>query len=262
MGLFDIFSNKNAQDAANARIAGINQGYTDATGAVQTGLNNANQYYGSAYNAWAPLAGQGAAGANAYADALGLNGPEGNARAQVAFQNNPGYQFQLQSGLGAIDRAAAARGRVQSGNTLAAEQQYGSNLANQGWSNYLAAFNPLLSQQTAAAQGQSGVLTNQAGTNYNSGLQLGNLGWQKGTGIGDAQAAADLAKNQASANLWGVLLGGASLGANMLGFTNGGLGRSLGSLGGNSLATAMNQGVNPYAWSSLGINRYSPQGLQ
>jgi len=168
----------------------------------------------------------------------------------------------LQSGLSAIDRAAAARGRVQSGNTLAAEQQYGSNLANQGWSNYLAAFNPLLSQQTAAAQGQSGVLTNQAGTNYNSGLQLGNLGWQKGTGIGDAQAAADLAKNQASANLWGVLLGGASLGANMLGFTNGGLGRSLGSLGGNSLATAMNQGVNPYAWSSLGINRYSPQGLQ
>ncbi len=218
MGLFDIFSNKNAQDAANARIAGINQGYTQATGAVQSGLNNANQYYNQAYGAWAPLAGQGAAGANAYADALGLNGPEGNARAQAAFQNNPGFQTQLQTGIDAIDRGAAARGMTQSGNTLAAEQAYGNNLANQNWSNYLAAYNPLLSQQTAAAQGQSGVLTGQGNVNYLGGTQLGQYGWQQATGIGDAQAAADLAKNQASANLWGVLLGGAKLGSNLLGF--------------------------------------------
>ena len=31
----------------------------------------------------------------------GLNGPEGNARAQAAFRNNPAYQFQLQQGLAA-----------------------------------------------------------------------------------------------------------------------------------------------------------------
>jgi hypothetical protein len=221
MGLFDIFSNKNAQDAANAQIAGINQGYTQATGAVQAGLGNANQYYNAAYGAWAPLAGQGAAAGNAYTDALGLNGAEGNARAQAAFQNNPGYQFQLQSGLDAVDRGAAARGRVQSGNTLAAEQAYGNNLANQNWYNFLGSYNPLLSQQTAAAQGQSGVLSNQAGTNYNAGTVLGNYGWQQGTGIGNAQAAADLAKNAASQNLWNVILGGAKLGANVLGFNSG-----------------------------------------
>ena len=218
MGLFDIFSSKNAERAAADRIAGINRGYDLATGAVQGGLNNANQYYNQAYGAWTPLAGQGTAAGSAYADALGLNGAEGNARAQAAFQNNPGYQFQLQSGLDAIDRGAAARGRVQSGNTLAAEQQYGANLANQGWSNYLTAFNPLLSQQTAAAQGQAGALTSQAGANYLGGVQLGQYGWQKGTGIGDAQAAADLAKNQASANLWGVLLNGAKLGSNLWGY--------------------------------------------
>jgi hypothetical protein len=218
MGLFDIFSNKNAQDAANARIAGINQGYDLASNAVQGGLNTANQYYNSAYGSWAPLAGQGAAGANAYMDALGLNGPAGNARALAGFQNNPGYQAQLQTGVDAIDRGAAARGMTQSGNTLAAEQQYGQNLANQGYNQYLNTFLPLLSQQTAAAQGQAGVLQNQAGTNFAGGQLLGNYGWQKGTGIGDAQAAADLAKNQASANLWNVLMGGARLGANILGY--------------------------------------------
>jgi hypothetical protein len=71
------------------------------------------------------------------------------------------------------------------------------------------------------------VLQNQAGTNFAGGQLLGNYGWQKGTGIGDAQAAADLAKNQASANLWNVLMGGAGLASNMLGFYNGGLGRMI-----------------------------------
>ena len=211
MGLFDIFSNKNAKAAAQARIAGINQGYDLATSALQGGLYSANQYYNQAYSGWGPLMGQGAAAGNAYSDALGLNGPEGNARALAGFQNNPSYQAQLQSGIDAIDRGAAARGMTMSGNTIAAEQQYGRDLANQGYNQYLQTFLPLLQQQTAAAQGQSGVLSNQANTNFAGGQALGNYGWQKGTGIGDANAAAVLAKNQASANLWGAIMGGAKL---------------------------------------------------
>src|ERR1051325_7591872 len=154
MGLFDIFSNKNAQDAANARIAGINQGYDLASSALQGGLDTANRYYNQAYGSWTPLAQQGAQASNDYADALGLNGPAGNARALAAFQNNPAYRAQLQMGVDALDRGAAARGMLQSGNTLAAEQQYGQNLANQGYNQYLNTFLPLLNQQTAAAQGQ------------------------------------------------------------------------------------------------------------
>jgi hypothetical protein len=218
MGLFDIFSNKNAQAAANAKIAGINQGYSNATNALQTGIDSANNYYGQAGNAWNVLLGQGNRAGSAYADALGLNGPEGNARAQTAFQNNPGYQFQLQTGIDAIDRGAAAKGMVNSGNTLAGEQAYGTNLANQSWSNYLNSFNPLLNQQTAATAGLSGTLGNQANLNYLGNSQIGQYGWQQGTGIGDAQAAAELAKNSASANLWNVLMGGAKLGSQVLGY--------------------------------------------
>lgn len=228
MGLFDIFSNKNAQDAANAKIAGINQGYNSATGAVQTGIDSANNYYNSAGNAWQTLMGQGNQAGSAYADALGLNGPDGNARAKTAFQSNPGYQFAQDMTTQATDRGAAARGMVASGNTINAEQTNANNLANQQWSSYLNSFSPLLNQQTAATAGLSGTLGNQANINYLGNSQIGQYGWQQGTGIGDAQAAADLAKNSASANLWNVLMGGTALGSNMLGFNSGGLGKLLG----------------------------------
>jgi hypothetical protein len=52
--------------------------------------------------------------------------------------NEPGYQFELQEGNQAIDRAAGARGGRYSGGTLKALQRYGQGLAQQ---NYGEAFN-------------------------------------------------------------------------------------------------------------------------
>lgn len=62
MGIFDIFTNKNAQDAANAQRAAIQQGYGQLsdlygqgrdtlTGNVNTGLGDLSQQYGAAQNA-------------------------------------------------------------------------------------------------------------------------------------------------------------------------------------------------------------------
>tara|TARA_R110000824_G_scaffold355813_1_gene543029 strand:- start:2220 stop:2942 length:723 start_codon:yes stop_codon:yes gene_type:complete len=98
--------------------------------------------------------------------------------------NEPGYQFELQEGNQAIDRAAGARGGRYSGGTLKALQRYGQGLAQQ---NYGEAFNRdnvsktrqynMLGGSVDAGQGASstvgGFLQNQ-GTNQ--ARHLGTLG--------------------------------------------------------------------------------------
>ncbi len=56
--------------------------------------------------------------------------------AQAAAQ--PGYQFALQQGLGAIQNSAAAQGTLGSGNTLKGIDDYASQAATQNYSNVLA----------------------------------------------------------------------------------------------------------------------------
>lgn len=54
-----------------------------------------------------------------------------------AFTQSPGYQYQLDQGLKAIERRNAATGTLLGGNTLKELQEYGSNLANQDYNNYI-----------------------------------------------------------------------------------------------------------------------------
>ena len=58
---------------------------------------------------------------------LGLQGQPAQTSAFGQFRNDPGYQYQLDQGLQAVDRGAAARSGVRSGATLKAEQQSGAN---------------------------------------------------------------------------------------------------------------------------------------
>ena len=93
---------------------------------------------------------------------------------QQDFQQSPGYQWQLQQGLGAVQNQASASGDALGGNTLKALQTYGTGLANQDWNN---AQNTALQQYTTNAQtGLAGYQTNantalnQYQTNANTGL--------------------------------------------------------------------------------------------
>src|ERR1035437_796257 len=142
------------QDAANAQKAGLTAGYGQATDQYGLGRNAINTSYGAALSPFTALSGSATQGANAYGDATGANGPAGNARETSNFQANPGYQFQMGQGLQAIDRGAASRGMLTSGNTLNAEQQYGTGLANQSYQQYVSNLTPYLNQQ---AQGAAGI---------------------------------------------------------------------------------------------------------
>jgi hypothetical protein len=221
MGLFDIFSTGPAEDAAEARKRGFNAAYDQASREITAGRNTANDYYGRALASWQPLYDAGKTGVDAYSDALGLNGPEGNARAVSRFQAGPGYQWAVDQAIANADRGAAAKGTLSSGGTRAAELGVASNLANQEWSNYLNRFSPLTSLAGSSASGMAGVNTSAANTNYQAGKDLADYGWKQQTGIADAQAAADLARYNASQNAWGAIMQGANLGSKLLGFGTG-----------------------------------------
>jgi hypothetical protein len=258
MGLFDIFSNKDAEQAAADRTAGYNAGYSqlsDLYGKGRTATTNAyNNGQSSISNIYAPVSGQANAGYSAYGDATGANGAAGNARAMSNFQTGPGYQFQLGQGLQAIDRGAASRGMLSGGGTAAAEQNYGNGLAGQSWQNYVGNLAPFGNQAVTSAYGQGNAnstlaagLGNQLGASFQGQGAAANQAQQ---GIGNANAAADLNRyNVSQAGLSAIgNLAGAAFGG-MGGF--GGLGSMLGGGGGfasgaSSLATG-NSGswINP-----------------
>ena len=246
MGLFDIFSSKNSDAAAAHRIEGLDKAYAASTASLDKGLASANDYYGKALVPFSQLYSQGQQGIGGYMDALGLNGPDGNARAMAAFENNPGLQTQMRYGLQALDRGAASRGMLTSGNTLQAEQKFGNDLANNSWNQYTQSFSPLVTLAGTGATGIGTVNTAAAGTNYQAGKDQAGYDWNHATGVGDANASADLGKNAAAANGWNALMGGVGLATSLLGFGGGGgLTSMLGGPGGGNPSSAA-YGSNPF----------------
>jgi hypothetical protein len=118
------------------------------------------------------------------------------------FESDPGYQFRLQEGQRAIDRARAARGGFFSGDALREAQQFGQGLAAQTFDD---SYRRWLQQR----QQQTSNLQNLAGT----GANMTGLGATLAGGVGDVQAAGGIARqnviNQTIANVLGQNVGGA-----------------------------------------------------
>lgn len=219
MSLFDsLFTNSDSQDAANAKIAGLNAGYNQASGLYGQGRDALTTNYAAGLKPYQTLFDQAQGGINAYGDATGANGAAGYTNATNNFQTNPGYQFQLNQGLQAIDRGAASKGMLTSGNTLNAEQQYGTGLANQSYQQYVQNLQPYLGLGQSAASG-IGTLNANLGNSLNSSYgNQGNLAYNTQAGIGNAQAAADLANGAAANNAFSAIGAGLNLGTKLLGF--------------------------------------------
>lgn len=214
MGLFDLFSNANEEKAAQLKTQGLTQGYDLASGLFGQGRDAVNSYYGQAAQPFQQLFGQAGQGAAAYGDASGANGAEGLGRATSLFQQTPGYAAGLSTGLDALDRRAASRGMLNSGNNTQDTLKFANDYASQKYGQYLQGLQPYLGQQTTAAGGLAGVLTGQGGALNSSYGNQGLLGFQKETGIGNAQAAAELSKDNVGANVLGAL----GLGVKLFGF--------------------------------------------
>ena len=106
--------------------------------------------------------------------------------ALARFRASPDYQFRLQQGLNALDRSAAARGGLLSGNQLRAVTDFGQNLAAGEYANYynrLAALSGA-GQSSAAQTGSFGL---QTAANVGGSLQAAGYAQAQGIqGVGNA----------------------------------------------------------------------------
>ena len=121
-----------------------------------------------------------------------------------AFYNSPDYAFALQQGQQQLDRSAASKGRLFSGQQMKASQQFGQGQASQQYGNY---FNRLASlagigqattqSQNALGANYSGQMSNSLG-NYGGAMAAGSL--YRGNVIGNAFNNFGYSQGQQSGN--------------------------------------------------------------
>lgn len=153
-----------------------------------------------------------------------------------AFENTPGYQFQLQQGQQAINNSAASKGGLLSGSTLKDLLSYSQGLAGTTYQNYLSNYGNFLNQNQSVLQGDQQV--------------IGDVQQQVNTGVNAGGAIAGVSENAGnniSANTIGA---GNATAAGTVGSANaisGGL-SNLASSGSNYalLSQLTNQGTSSY----------------
>lgn len=144
---------------------------------------------------------------------------------------DPGYAFRLNEGIKALDRSAAARGGLLSGNQLRGVTQFGQDYATNEYQN---AFNRYQAERAARLN----PLQSLSGQAQSSANTLGNAAGNLGAG----EAAALIASGNAiGSNMIGA---GNAAAAGLIGAGNA---RASGYMGtANAISGALGQGVNYY----------------
>jgi hypothetical protein len=180
-GVGSLFGGNATSKAAAQNSALMKKMLKEGTAAIDTGAQQATGYLGQAGDLYKNLASQsgGLSGLNLYGDALGVNGADGAARARSAFTTDPGYQFQQEQGIDALNRSAAARGQLNSGQTGLDTLRFSQGLADNTYQNWLQNLSGYGGQQagiyTGAIGGQAGALGGQAGVATNAAGQKVDL---------------------------------------------------------------------------------------
>jgi hypothetical protein len=189
---------------------------------------------------FAPYRESGTANLNRLNTLLGIGGNTGAADygrfatadftpADFAANKDPGYAFRISEGLKAIDRQAAARGGLISGNALKAASGYSSDLASQEYTNAFNRFqtirgNTLQPFQMGAAAGQSAAaMQGQANANFGSaGSQaIGQFGQGATSAYGALGTGTYNAVGNYGQNATGILGAyGTNVGNNLIGAGN------------------------------------------
>jgi hypothetical protein len=146
---------------------------------------------------------------------LGGSVLSGTPNAGQVLAEDPGYQFRLDQGQLALQRAEAAGGGVGSGGAMKAAEQYGQDYASGEYGNAFNRFMQSNQQRYGQLMGLAGIgqsanqMFDQAGQSYaglnaNVNMDAANLNANLITGIGNAQAAGAVG----SANAWNGALSG------------------------------------------------------
>jgi hypothetical protein len=153
---------------------------------------NATQQQGLAQSRadLAPWTTAGGAAIPAVQNAAGLNGQPGYDAAMAGFHTSPGYQFQLDQGLRAIDAGAASKGILNSGATLKAEQTFGTGLADKEFTDYYNRLFDLSKLGESAAAGSASATADaskgMAQTDLSQGSAMASIYGNAAKGVGDS----------------------------------------------------------------------------
>lgn len=220
MGLFDLFSNDTAEEAARQRNAGLQQGYDALSSSYGQGRDALTTNFGNASNLYSGLINSTGAGAKAYGDASGANGAAGLQAATDNFKNSGqygAYGFSLDQGLQALNRTHAAAGNLNSGNADADTLKYATGLAGQQYGNYLQGLSPYLGANSGAVAGAAGVDTG-LGSGLNASYQgQGGAANANYTGQGASNAAATMNNYNVGSNVLGAVTSAGKLAAGLFG---------------------------------------------
>lgn len=157
---------------------GLFDGFTDPSGNTEKGYDKAGKQYKSAKKGFRrtmrqtnPLYRQmmrsGQRSNNLLSDYLGLNGTDNQQAAYDSYMTGPGFDFEMDNGIRALDASAAARGGLYSGKNMMAQQKFGQGLYAGRLNDYL---NRLGNQTQVGMQGAQGITGNrQALNNYKIG---------------------------------------------------------------------------------------------
>lgn len=201
MGFFDsFFQTPNPQAAAQAQTQGYQNAYNQLTPLLQQGRGALTTNYTAGLQPSIANTQQGQGGTQAYFDAVGANGQPAMNDAVGTFNRNPYFQSMQDLANQNIERTAASRGQLASGNTAIDLAQ----VAPQIYQQYVNNLQPALGFNT---QNASNVL--QGYGNLGTGLSnsfgtQGQAAYGTQAGIGNAQAGA----LNATGPGWG-LIGGA-----------------------------------------------------
>jgi hypothetical protein len=194
-GFFDtLFGGGAEREAAEKNRALATQYGTDSMGYLKSAYDTGRTDLGSAIGAYSPLKALSekfGKGGDLYLDALGINGPEGNARASSAFQTNPGYDKGIDAGLDIINRRRGVANMSNSGNADIDALNFAQNNQNQTYKDWLAN----LSGVGTTGANLAGVA---AGGEASGWTNLANLA--KGYGSDQAGVAGNVLGGETSAN--------------------------------------------------------------
>lgn len=115
-----------------------------------------------------PWVNNGTAASAEQANLMGLNGLGARGEAQGRFQADPGYQFQMDQGLGQLDSRAASRGMLNSGAAAKDSLRFSQGLADQSYGNYYNRLGGLSQMGLGANQLQAGINERAAQTELTS----------------------------------------------------------------------------------------------
>jgi hypothetical protein len=225
MALGDLFSDANEEAGAEAIDKYYMKGFDKSKKFLKKGYNQAQRYL-------KPYSTAGRRANRFYADALGLRGEEGTTKSRERFEESPGYDFMMEAGLDALDRRAAARGMLDSGNTTLDTLTFAEGVADQEWSDYLDRLDAEAARGMQAAGARGG---------YRTGLadRLSANAMDTFRGIGDAYRDYEYSKDASGANILGAVTGGLSALSGFMGGGGGGLSSIFsGGGGGATSATA------------------------